>query len=377
VINVIPVKTEKELKSFIDFPYQLYKNNRYWVPPLKRDVFTLFNKKKYPFWEHSERELFLAYRDNRLAGRVCAIIDYNYIEFWNEKVGYFGFFECDDDVEAAKALFDEVTKFHREKGMKKFIGPMNPSTNDECGFLLEGYFSPPMIMMTYNPEYYHKLVEYAGLKKAKDLYAYYIDLRDAPLDRLERLASIIRKRVRDMKVRPVNLKDFNNEVKKIKEIYNEAWSYNWGFVPMTDAEFDFLAKYLKDLVVPELVLIIEIDNFPAAVSIAVPDYNLVLKKMNGQLGPIGIFKFLYYKNKIKEGRLMTMGVRRQFRKLGLEALLFLESFKAGQKLGYVGGELSWTLEDNYVTNNTIQKMGGKLYKKYRLCEGYVQRQEVD
>jgi hypothetical protein len=182
---------------------------------------------------------------------------------------------------------------------------------------------------------------------------------------------VIRRRVQDMKVRPVNLKDFANEVKKIKEVYNDAWSRNWGFVPMTDAEFDLIAKNLKPLVVPELVIIIEINNVPAAVSLAVPNYNFVLKKLHGRLGPIEMIKFLYYKNKIKESRLMIMGVRKQFRKMGLESLLFLESFRVGQRMGHIGGELSWILEDNYPTNNAILKMGGKVYKTYRIYEGRV------
>jgi len=371
MIEIVPVKTDKELKAFINFPYQLYKNNRYWVPPLKRDVYGLFDKEKNPFWKHAEREMYLAYRNKRIAGRICAILDYNYIEFWNEKIGYFGFFECDDDEDAAKALFEQVRQFHSDRDIVKFIGPMNPSTNDECGVLIEGFYTPPFIMMPHNFEYYDRIIKAAGLKKAKDLYAYYMDMKDAPFEYLERLCSIVRRRVQDMKVRPVNLDDFKNEVKKIKEIYNDAWSRNWGFVPMVDEEIDAMARDLKPLVKPELIPIIEIDGVPAAVSLAVPNYNVVLKKLNGRLGPIEMLKFLFYKNKIKEARLMVMGVRKQYQKMGLESLLFLESFRAGQELGYTGGELSWVLEDNHPTNNAIKKMGGKLYKKYRIYEGTV------
>jgi len=371
MIEISPVKNEKELRLFIEFPYRLYKNNRYWVPPLKRDIYNLFDKRKYPFWEHSEREMFLVLRGKEVVGRVCGIVDYNFIEFWNEKTGYFGYFECENDTESAIALFEAVRKFHRDKGMEKFVGPFNPSTNEEVGFLLEGYFLEPMIMMTYTLEYYHKLVESAGLTKAKDLYAFYIETKNAPLEYLERICSTVRQRVRDLKVRPVNLDDFSNEVKKIKEVYNDAWSKNWGFVPMTDSEFNHIARTLKDLVVPELVIIVEIDNAPAGVSLTVPNYNFILKKLNGNLNLLGMLKFLYYKNKIKEGRMMIMGVKKEYQKLGLEALMFLETFKAGIKLGYTGGELSWTLEDNYAVNNTIVKMGGKLYKKYRIYQGIV------
>lgn len=371
MIEVIPVKDDKDLKSFIELPYRLYKKSSYWVPPLRRDVYNLFDKKKYPFWEHAEREMFLVYRNKEIVGRVCAIVDYNFIEFWNEKTGYFGFFECEDDKEAAVALFNMVRNFHKEKGMTKFVGPFNPSTNEEVGFLLEGYYLEPMIMMTYTFEYYHELATYAGLTKAKDLYAFYIETKDAPLEYLERLGSIIRKKVRDLKVRSVNLDDFSNELKKIKEVYNDAWSRNWGFVPMTDAEFNHIAKTLRDLVVPELVIIVEVDNMPVGVSLTVPNYNFILKKLNGNLNLLGMLKFLFYKNKIKEARLMIMGVKHEYQKFGLEALMFLETFKAGMRLGYNSGELSWTLEDNHSVNNTIKKMGGRLYKKYRIYQGRV------
>ncbi len=371
MIEVVPVKTQKELKAFVDFPFTLYKNHRYWIPPLKQEVYKLLDKSKNPFWDHAEREIYLAYRNKRIAGRICAIVDYNFIEFWNEKTGSFGFFECDEDEDAAKALFEQVTTFHREKGMTQYIGPVNPSTNDECGMLIEGFFTPPAIMMPHNYEYYPRLCEHAGLAKAKDLNAYYVDIKDAPFDYLERLCSIVRRRVQDLKVRPIDMNQFRNEVQRIKEVYNDAWSRNWGFVPMTDAEIDAMAENLKPLVKPELVIMIDIDNVPAAVSLSLPNYNQVLKRLNGRLGPIEMLKFLYYKNKIKEARLMIMGVRKQYRKMGLESLLFLESFRAGQKLGYTGGELSWVLEDNHSTNSEIVKMGGELYKKYRIYSGNV------
>jgi GNAT superfamily N-acetyltransferase len=371
MVSVIPVRTEKELKEFVEFPYALYKDSRYWVPPLRRDMYNLFDRKKYPFWEHSEREMYVAYRGKTIAGRICAIVDYNFIEFWNEKTGYFGYFECENDIEAGRVLFDAVRKFQREKGMTKFVGPFNPSTNDEVGFLAEGYFSPPKIMMTYTPEYYHEIASAVGLCKAKDLFAFYIETKDIVVERLERLCSLVRKRVNDLKIRPVNLDDFHNEVKKIKEIYNDAWSRNWGFVPMTDAEFNHLAKTLRELIIADLVIIVEVDNVPVGISLAVPDYNIILKKLNGNLGLLGMLKFSYYKKKIREARLMIMGVRRDYQRLGLESFMLLETIKAGMRLGIVGGEMSWTLEDNHPINNTILKMGGRIYKKYRVYEGTV------
>lgn len=371
MITVVPVKTEKELKDFINLPFKLYKKNRYWVPPLKHEVRNLFDKAKNPFWNHAEKELFLVYRDKQLSGRICAIIDYNFMEFWDEKTAYFGFFECDDDEDAGKALFEHVKEYLSDKNVTKYIGPLNPSTNDECGVLIEGFYTTPFIMMPYNYEYYDDLIKKCGLEKTKDLFAYYCDMKDAPFEYLERICSIVRRRVHDMKVRPINVADFENEVKKIQEIYNDAWSRNWGFVPMTDEEISVFAEHMKPLIIPELVPIIEIDDVPVAISFAVPNYNTVLKKLNGRLGPIGMLKFLYYKKKIKDARMMIMGVRKQYRKMGLESLLFLESFRAAQQLGYNAGELSWVLEDNHSTNNAVTKMGGKLYKKYRIYEGIV------
>jgi hypothetical protein len=373
MISIVPVTNDEQFKQFIDFQYKLYENNKYWVPPLKRDVYHLFDPSENPFWDHSERELYLAFSDKHVVGRIAAIVDHNFVERWKEDTGYFGFFECENDVEAAKALYDAVTKFHTAKGMTKFIGPMNPSTNDECGFLLEGYFSPPMIMMTYTPEYYHDLAKASGLVKAKDLYAYYVNTEDAPFEYLERISSIVRRRVHDLKIRTVNMKDFTQEVMRIQEVYNDAWSPNWGSVPMTDAEFKLIAKNLKQLVVPDLIFIAEINNVPAGVSVTIPNYNEVLMKLNGKLGPIEMLKFLYYKSRIKEVRLMIMGVRRKYQKMGLESLFYLESFKAGKRLGIKGGELSWTLEDNYEVNNGIKKMGGKLYKKWRMYQGTVKQ----
>jgi hypothetical protein len=373
MISIVRVESEEQLKQFIDFPYQLYEKNKYWVPPLKRDMHHLFDKSENPFWDHSERDLFLAYRNEHLVGRIAGIVDQNFIEYWKENTGYFGFFECEEDKEVAQALFDAVGKYHRDKQMDKYIGPMNPSTNEECGFLLEGYFSSPVIMMTYTPEYYHMLAEASGLTKAKDLNAYYIDTKDAPLEYLERIASIVRRRVPDMKIRTVNMNDFANEVQKIREVYNDAWSSNWGAVPMTDDEFKAIAKNLKPLIVSDLVFIIEINGVPAGVSLTVPNYNQVLKKLNGKLGPIEMLKFLYYKRKIKEIRLIIMGVRKQFQKRGLESLLYLESFKTALRLGVTGGELSWTLEDNHEVNNGIKKVGGKLYKKWRIYQGTVKK----
>ncbi|MBE0434083.1 hypothetical protein IBX73_11550, partial [candidate division WOR-3 bacterium] len=304
MISIVRVENDKQFKQFIEFPYDLCRNHEYWVPPLRRDVHHLLDQSKNPFWQHSERELFLAFRDGHLVGRVAGIVDRNYVKYWNENTGYFGFFECENDIEAARVLYDAVRKFQRDQGMDKFIGPMNYSTNEECGFLLVGYSSSPFVLMTYTPEYYHGLATGSGLTKAKDLYAYYVKTEDAPIEYLERITAIVRRRVPGLKMRQINMKDFRAEVLRVRDVYNDAWSRNWGAVAMTDAEFEQMAKNLKSLIIPELVLVIEINGVPAAVSLSVPNYNEVLKKLHGRLGPIEMLKFLYYKGKITEARLV-------------------------------------------------------------------------
>lgn len=369
MIKVVPVTTGQQLDQFIDYPYQLYRDNRYWVPPIKKEQYKLFDPAHNPFWSHSERQLFMAMHNQHVVGRVCAIVDYNYIEFWGEKTGYFGFFECDNDETAARALFAEVRSFHRDKGMKSFIGPMNPSTNDECGLLIEGYFSSPYLMMTYNLDYYPALLAAAGLEKAMDLYAHFFDIRDAKFDYLERMCALVRKRLPNISIRPVRLNDFEKEIVRIREIYNDAWSRNWGAVPMTEAEFRLLAMNLKPGLVPDLALVVEVDQVAVGVALTVPNYNQIIQKFRGRFGFKEMLLFALNRKRIKEARFIIMGVKKKYRKLGLEGLLLLETLKNGQRLGIIGGELGWTLENNHAINNTIAKMGGKVYKKYRMYRG--------
>lgn len=368
MLRVEEVADPKRLNDFVDLPFRLYRSDPNWVPPLKNEVKTTLDPKKNPFWQHSSGKLYVALRDGVVVGRIAAMVDYNFIQFQEQKSGYFGFFESVDDFEVASALFQKAVEFNREKGMERFYGPMNPSTNDEVGFLVDGFGTPPYIMMTHTHKYYLDLAERFGFRKAKDLYAFYVDAAQAPIAYLERLSAMVKNRLKNLTVRPVRLADFGTEAKRIKEVYNDAWSRNWGFVPMTDAEFDDMAKRLKNLIVPELVLIAEIDGKPVGVSLGVPNYNEVLRHLDGRLGPLGFVKFLWYRNKIKTARLVIMGVRKDYRKAGIEAIFFLESFKEGQRRGYVGGELSWTLEDNDMVNRPIIKMGGKVYKTYRVYQ---------
>jgi hypothetical protein len=366
-LNVEEVKNQKDLMAFIRFPWQIYQGDRYWVPPLIKDYLLKFSEKN-PFCSHAELVLFLARKGEQLAGRIVGIIDRNYIEFHQEKVGFFGFFELISDAQIAEILLSKVRDWLKEHGMEQMAGPMNPSTNDECGLLIDGFNASPCLMMTYNPPYYSSLLEGFGLKKAMDLYAYRLEKSFFREDRLIRITERLMKKEPRLRIRSIDLRHFNEEVKIVKKIYNDAWSRNWGFVPLTDEEMDDVAKFLKPLVVPDLVLFAYSGEEPVAFSVSIPDYNEVLKHLNGKVGLLGALKFLYYSKKIHTVRVMLLGVNHAFRKKGAEGLLFLETFKRGVKKGYDKSECSWILESNPLMQHGIEAMGGERYKTYRIYE---------
>jgi hypothetical protein len=366
--QVEEVNNEGDLRAFVRFPWQIYRTDRFWVPPLIKDQLLKFSP-KHPFHSHAEMNLFLAKRAGVIVGRIAGIIDRHYVEFHREKVGFFGFFESIQDPEIAELLLARVVGWLRGRGMEKMIGPMNPSTNDECGLLVEGFDSSPFLMMPYNPRYYPSLLEGFGLKKAMDLYAYLMEESSFSKDRLNRIALKLERREPQLRVRPVSLRNLDRELMIIKDIYNNAWSGNWGFVPMTEEEIEFFAKNMKPLVVPDLVLFAYWGDEPVAFSVSLPDYNEVLKRLNGRLGVLGILKFLYFSRKIKAIRVMLLGVKGTFQKKGAEALLYVETFRRGIHKGYHEAECSWILEDNVLMQRGMEAIGGKRYKTYRIYEG--------
>lgn len=366
-LHVEEVTNKQELMTFIRFPWKIYQGDRYWVPPLIKDQIQKFSP-THPFLSHAEMILFLASRTGEIVGRIAGIIDHHYVEFHQEKVGFFGFFESIHDREVAEVLLSKVGNWLKERGMEKMIGPMNPSTNDECGLLVDGFESSPCLMMPYNPSYYSSLLEGFGLKKAMDLYAYFVEQSTFFKDRLPRITERLVKKEPKLRVRPINLRHMDEELKIIKDIYNHAWSKNWGFVPLTDAEIDDLAKQLKPLIVPDLVLFVYWEDEPVGFSVSLPDYNEVLKRLNGKLGLMGILKFFYFSRKINTVRVMLLGVKHAFQKRGVEGLLYIETFRRGTGKGYFQGECSWILENNILMQRGIEAMGGKRYKTYRIFE---------
>ncbi len=366
-IHVEEVTTKQALSAFIRFPWDIYKNDRYWVPPLIKDQRSKFSP-SHPFHSHAEMILFLAKKNGQIIGRIAGIIDHHYVEFHQENLGYFGFFESIRDPEVADILLSKVRDWLKSRGMEKMAGPMNPSTNEECALLIEGFDSSPVLMMTYNPPYYASLLEGWGLKKAMDLYAYFLPETSFARERLFRITERIMKRAPRLHLRPINLRRFDAELSIVKEIYNDAWSKNWGFVPLTDEEIDFMAKSLKPLVVADLVLFAYLGEEPIGFSVALPDYNIVLKHLNGKVGPLGLLKFLYYSRKIHTLRVPLLGVKRAFQKKGVEGLLYMETFKKGIAKGYPQAECSWILESNPLIQHGLEAMGGKRYKTYRIYE---------
>lgn len=338
-----------------------------WVPPLLIDIKSRF-KKSFPFYEHGEVETFLAYDDDgKLAGRCCAIVNRAHNEFHRDKVGFFGFYDSIDSREVAAQLLDHCASWLRDRGLTSMRGPTNFSVNEEIGTLVEGYDTPPAIMMTHNPPYYDGLMKACGLEKAKDVLAYQMD-EGQLTDRVRALAEKLIQRSK-VRVRPFNSRDFWGEVKRIEDVYNKAWEANWGFVPMTSKELKVMAETLKLVYDPRLIFFAENEqNEPVAFSLALPDINGLIKKIDGRLFPTGIFTLLLGKKKINRARVLTMGITPEYRGRGLDSILYYKTYMNGTKAGYSWGEFSWILEDNRLMNAAALAMGSRPYKKWRIYE---------
>ena len=365
MLEVIEVESKRDLGGFIRFPFTLYASDPNYVPPLIREMRTIFSSKN-PFLLHATVRLFVAKKEGRIEGRIAAIVNRRHIQFHKEQAGFFGFFESSQNEEVASALLDRVSASLRKEGMQILRGPMNFSTNEECGFLMEGFDSPPMLMTPYNPPYYHMLMEKCGLKKSRDLYAYILDIPEELPRKIIRVADIAAKS--GIRVRQLDKKFFDREMNIFKVVYNSAWENNWGFIPLTDEELVHMGNNLKSVIVPELTLIAEKGDEPVGFMGLLPDFNLVLRHMKGRTGPVSIAKALYYSRKIRDLRLLLLGIKAEFRNRGVDALLFREGFKGVRKGGYKRVEFSWILEDNIAVQRLVEMIGGRPYKKYRIYE---------
>ncbi len=369
--KVVPLTRQpRDVVRFLSVAYQVYGDDPCWVAPLMFDIKKVFSDAN-PLFMHAEMQLWVASRNGRDIGRIAAVVDQHYNRVQNDKVAFFGFFECANDLALSAVLFDAACGWARERRMTRILGPMNPTSNDECGLLVDGFDTPPVFMMTYNPPYYVDLVVANGFAKAKDLIAYIIDLSKSPLDRLDNIASKARTRNPDLVFRPVTKRSLVRDLAHIKEVYNEAWESNWGFVPMTDPEVDFMAERLKPLLVEGLVWLVESPTGPVAFLLAVPDFNQALRPLRGRLFTPRVVKLVPYAFGWvvpKLARVVTLGVKDGYRNRGLESVMLIEGLKVGFRLGFTAAEASWVLEDNVKMRRMIEVFGARPYKTYRIYQ---------
>ncbi len=350
---IVEVNSKKSLNEFIEFPFFLYKKDKFWVPPLRFEEKKLFDPKN-PFYKKAKIKLFIYKEKDKVLGRIASIVNGWHNDFHNDKVGFFGF-------------FDAACEYLQQNSLKSIRGPVNPSLNHTCGVLYEGYFQEPVYMMPYNPKYYIDLIENYGFKKAKDLYAFYLSTSNKPNSKYRELANKIAKKY-NVTLRSLSKKNFERDLEILWKIYSKAWADNWGFVPPTKEEFFYLLKDMKNLVSPELVIIAEKDGIPCGYSAVIPDFNYILKKAKGSITPLNLISIISSLPKIDSYRLITLGILPEYRKLGIDLLLYLESFDVVEKRNGRGGELSWTLEDNDKINKAIISMNAEHYKTYRIYE---------
>ena len=368
-VEITQVASKAERDAFIKFPWRIYKGDPAWVPPLLLERKEFLDQKKHPFFEHGAAALFLARSGGNIVGRIMASDDPNYNAFHQSSVGCFGLFECVNDPAVAAALFEAATNWLRARGRDEIMGPIDYSTNYVCGLLVEGFDFPPTLLTAHNPPYYPALIEGLGFNKVIDFYAWWFSEPARAATRLHRLAASLKKR-EVATIRKGNLKNFRAEAGRLREIYNDAWKENWGFVPFTEKEFEFMAKELKQLVVPEFTLIAEVGDEPVGFILCVPDINVAFRKINGRLTsyglPIGLAKLLYQKSRIRTARLIALGVKPKYRRGGIAEMLVLRIIEDAMiKRGFTG-ELSMTLENNHLINRFLAAIGAKKYKTYRI-----------
>ncbi|HET9424519.1 MAG TPA: hypothetical protein VFO55_04035 [Gemmatimonadaceae bacterium] len=373
-VQISPVRSRRDLARFIDVSWKIFDRKRFpvWVPPLRVTVRDALDTKNNPFYENADRELFLATANGRPVGRIAAIENRAHNRFHDDKVGFFGFFECIDDQEVADALFSAAESWLRARGLDTMRGPMNPSTNQECGLLVEGFDVHPVFMTNWNPPYFLPLMDGAGFTKAKDLYGYWYQASGPnKLSLPPRFAALAQRAVTDSGVtfRDIDIGHFDREVDVLWDIYNSAWQKNWGFVPMTRAEFVHTAKDLKPLVDPRLAFVAEVGGKPAGVMVNLLDYaHAQVEIGNGRLFPFGFLKLLAAKRKLKSGRMMVLGIKAEHRTRSILPLFIHELVRRAEAMDAVGGEASWILEDNLQMVRAMESIGAPIYRKWRIYD---------
>jgi len=319
-----------------------------------------------PFFAHAEARLFLARRDGELVGRIAAILDRSHLTRWKDGAGFFGFFEAIEDEGVAGSLFEAVRGWLRARDLRVMRGPFNPSTNDMCGLLTEGFDLAPRIMMPYNPPYYPRLFQGAGLRLIHELLTYEVEAPPVLPEAIQRVAETARRR--GVRVRCLNPRRLDEEAERFRQVYNASWAENWGFVPMSEGEAAWMASQLGQVLVPELALFAESEGRPVGFFLGLPDLNPALRVLGGRITPWGILRFLVARRQVDMIRVILLGVLPEFRRRGVEALLLQQGHAAVLRLGYRGAEVGWILEENAVTRQTTQRWNAKLIKRYGLYE---------
>ncbi|MFO0587374.1 MAG: hypothetical protein U0441_07540 [Polyangiaceae bacterium] len=364
--------SKKVRKDFLDVVDTIYAGDPHYIRPLDMMVGEQLDPKKNPFFEHAEASGWVAYKDGEPVGRVTAQIDREHLARHKDDAGFFGFFDTIDDAEVASTLLAEATAWVKSRGMKRVRGPFSLNINEECGCLIEGFDAPATVMMTYHRPYQGGLTEGAGFKKVKDLFSWGYEVGKVPTRAQKAYDDIVA--MPEVTARPVDTKHMLRDVEVVMDIFNDAWSENWGFVPLTQSELKKTADDFKLLLVPELTRIVSIDGSPAAVMLAVPNLNEAIAGLDGQILPFGFAKLIWRLKVagVKTGRLIILGIRKKYRHVrkygGMSAYLYVAANNAAKTIGLERGELGWTLEDNSAINAGIRLMGGKVVKKYRIYE---------
>jgi GNAT superfamily N-acetyltransferase len=366
MLTIESVQTRRQWREFRRIPWRVYQDDPLWVPAPDLAEKRLFDPARNPFFQHARMSCWLARRDGEAYGRVAAIIDDNHNRVHREAAGFFGFFEVEEDDEAAAGLLGAARDWLARQGMTVLRGPANPSMNYECGLLVDGFDRPPVVMMTYNPGYYAAFCERFGLVKARDLFAYEFDLLAPAPEAYRRVMALAEDS--GLSFRSLDLRRQPEEVARIRAVYHQAWEHNWGFVPLTDQEWDYLAEEFRSLIEPELVIFAQQDDRLLGLLLALPDVNEVLRGLRTWHWPLTYLRLGLGLWRARTARVVLVGVLPEYIHLGVGAALYAHAYRQMRKLGYEALEFSWVLEDNALANRTCEAVGGRRYKTYRIYE---------
>ena len=368
-LTIQRVTTARQKRQFLHFPWTLYRDDPNWIPPLRGTQKEMVNYRPHPFYERNSVQTFLAYRGDEVCGRIAAILNQGHIAQYNDRRGFFGFFDCIDDQEAANGLFDAVRQWFADQDIHRLRGPTNPSLNYELGLLIDGFDSPPTFMMTYNPPYYERLIENYGFRKTQDLYAFWghIDMLPKIAAKLAPIAEQIIERY-DVKLRPLDRSRFQQDVEMFLDLYNRSLANTWGFVPMSAGELKRLAGELKQIIVPEMAVCAEIDGRVVGAAFGLPDYNPRIKEIDGRLFPFGFIHLLRNRRAIKRIRLISTNVLPEYQRFGIGLVLMHGLVPKAMEWGLEEAEFSWVLESNRLSYGALKKGGAKITKTYRLYD---------